>query len=660
MKLPKIITVLSLPLILVQTALAETNTKADQLLEEELAYLHAENYVYSAGKKMEKIHDVASAVFVISHDDIRRSGASNIPDVLRMVPGLQVAEIDANKWAISARGLNARFSTNLLVLIDGRTVYTPVFSGVNWHREDTPLEDVERIEVIRGAGAAMWGSNAVNGVINVITKSAKDTQGALINAGAGNQERGFAHLRYGGKIGEDFNYRVYGKGFERNHNLYDGNKNARDGMENYQAGFKSEWQLGKDDTLTTQGDIYHSHTSDIEEFASFSPPYKVSNQLASSNSEGGNLQTRWKHKISDTAETALQIYYKQDDSRRVYMTPQSMREKTLDVEFQHRFHWSDNDIIWGLGYRDFDLYYQQGNIKTSMARPHINRQLFSVFFQDDITLLKNELKLTLGTRLEHNDYTGLEIQPNIRLLWTPNNKQSVWGSIARAVRTPTIGNREGRGFTNPLPPISGLAAISSVDGSARFKSENVLDFEVGYRLQATQTLSFDLATFYNKYNRIQSIDVLPAQVVKNAAGAYILVPIQMVNKLKGETLGFELTSQWQPLDWLKLQGYYSLLKDNIYEKSTRQQGYVRASLNLPFEITLDPTVRYVDTVSTYPTPHYVAFDLRAAWKPLKNLELSVTGQNLLDKQHPEFRDNAFKIPQTEIQRSVFGKVSFSF
>jgi iron complex outermembrane receptor protein len=345
---------------------------SDKALEEELAYLHAENYVYSAGKKLQKVNDVAAAAFVISKEEIRRSGATTIPDTLRLVPGVQVAQIDANKWAISVRGLNARFSTELLVLIDGRAVYTPIFSGVFWHREDTPLDDIERIEVIRGAGAAMWGANAVNGVINIITKNAKDTQGGLISVGGGNQENGFGHLRYGGKIGDDFHYRVYGKGFKRNHNVTLNRENPADDTENYQGGFKTQWQLTSKDTLITQADIYHSRTGDIQDFAITTPPYALRGQDAPGKYKGGNIQTRWQHTFSDTSNMALQVYYKHDDSNLQRVTSAIEHEKTLDIDFQHRFRWLEqHDMMWGLGYRNFDhKFHPQNNPKVAPPPPY--------------------------------------------------------------------------------------------------------------------------------------------------------------------------------------------------------------------------------------------------------------------------------------------------
>lgn len=657
----------------VQAADTQPEQVLDNLLAMPLEQLMNLNINTSVGKKQQSVKNSTAAVFVISQEDIRRSGASNIPSILRIVPGLQVAQIDANKWGISARGFNGRFSTNLLVLMDGRALYTPVFSGVFWHREDTLLEDIERIEVIRGAGAAMWGANAVDGVINIITKSAKDTHGALLTAGAGNQEQGFASVRYGDKLGDNFHYRVYGKGFKRNNNKTVQGENAQDDWENYQGGFKTEWQITSDDTVSTQGDLYYSRSGDREDFAL--PTGALIRQDSPAKNQGGNIQTRWTHKISASSETALQLYYKQDDSDLRFVTPFKMHEKTLDIDFQHRFSWLDShDIIWGLNYRYFNFSANQ-NPKLSFSPQRRHLQLFSAFLQDDITLLPDELKVTIGTRVEHNDFTGIEVQPNIRLLWTPDDKQSIWAAISRAVRTPNLTSQNISNLTNTVSQPLPLPALVSINGNLEMKSETVLEFELGYRFQPTSSLSFDVAGFYNNYDRLQAVEVLPySVVVENNLPHHIQIPAQFTNKMTGESLGIELTSQWQPTDWLKLQPSYWFIKTSLHapanavfsdgvrveHDSPQQQFHFRALMNLPHHVELDTLLRYVDPIAYYDIPAYVAFDLRLGWKPFKNLEFSVVGKNLFDNRHLEFGNTVSELPKTEIQRSIFGKITLAF
>jgi len=654
---------------------AETKPKQalDDFLAMPLEQLMTLQLNSSVNKKEQSVKDSAAAIFVISNEDIRRSGATNIPQALRLAPGLQVAQIDANKWAISARGFNRRFANNLLVLMDGRTIYTPMFSGVFWNREDTPLEDIERIEVIRGVGAAMWGSNAVNGVINIITKSAKSTHGALLTAGAGNQEQGFGSARYGGQIGENFDYRVYGKAFKRNNNKTVSGENAHDDWENYQGGFKTQWTASAEDTVITQGDIYHSRTGDKGNFA-LSSGQILANQDSPASFQGGNIQTRWTHQFSATSETALQLYYKQDDSNWLLVTPFHFHEKTLDVDFQHRFSGFDShDIIWGLGYRYFEYVAHGQNPKLSFNPAQGNLQLFSAFLQDEMSLIPDELKLTIGTRLEHNDFTGFEVQPNIRLLWTADETQTVWGAISRAVRIPNIASKNIDRLTNTVPQPLPLPAIAVTQAYPQMKAETVLEYSLGYRFQPNSTFSIDVNAFYNQYQRLMAMEVLSPNVVF-APSPHLEIPVQFTNKMKGESLGVELTAQWQPTDWLKIQPSYWFLKSNLHtpanavfadgelieKDSPQQQFHLKTSLVLPHHVELDTQLRYVDTVSHYQIPSYTTLDLRLGWKPLKNLELSVVGQNLLKKGHLEFGDDAFELQRTQIQRSVFGKVNFSF
>ncbi|MEY4768540.1 MAG: hypothetical protein RL637_1179 [Pseudomonadota bacterium] len=652
------------------------NEENDQALEDELAYLRAENYMYSASKKMQKIHDIAAAVFVITKDDIRRSTATNIPELLRMVPGIQVAQVDANKWAISARGSNARFSTHLLVMIDGRSIYTPVFSGVFWHREDTPLEDIERIEIIRGAGAAMWGANAVSGVINILTKNAKNTQGYLINVGYGNQEKGFIHARYGDKIGDNFYYRLYGKAFQRDSNILRLSKqNAKDNWSHYQSGFKSEWLPNLTDKIVTQGEIYYSQTSNREYFAAIMPVFTRYDYLTISNHKGGNLQTRWQHQFADKSESALQVYYKYDTANWDFVTPFIITEQTLDIDFQHRdFLIPDHETIWGIGYRHFDFNTTQ-SVKLAFNPTHQQLQTISGFIRDDWQI-NSQLKLTLGARIEQNSFTGIEIQPNLRLLWQWDHQQSLWLAISRAVRAPSLSTRSLDNLTNPIlsNSSSNLPMISVLDGNSQFKSETVLETEIGYRLQLNKKFSFDINFFYDHYNRLQANQILAPQLTNNN-GLFIQIPIEITNKAWGNKWGMEISSQWQPKDWLKIQMAYWLLKQQLQmpselkfttsggllnQDSPQQQYHLRLGLNLPYHFELDTLFRYVDSVKYAKTPAYQTLDLRLAWKYKPNIEFVVIGQNILDNHHPEYTESISSIPQTEIQRSIFGKFSWTF
>src|ERR1700682_2366852 len=389
--------------------------------------------VTSVSKKEQKLSQVAAAIFVINQEDIRRSGALNIPDLLRMVPGLDVAQINANTWAISARGFNHQFADKLLVLIDGRAVYTPTYGGVSWDRQDVPLQDIERIEVIRGPGATVWGANAVNGVINVITKQAKDTQGGLVTAGGGTQDQAFGTTQYGGKIGADASYRVFTKYLDY-HDLPDlAGRDSNDGWHLLHGGFRVDGSLSRNDSLTAQGDIYSgSKGAVIEHIASISPPVNENVQKIAGLS-GGNILGRWNHVLSNGSDTTVQVYF----DRYVRSGPSTLEARnTVDFDFQqHRLLGSRQDLVWGAGYRrSADRIV--GTIDHAFVPADQTIQLFSAFVQDEITLAPERVFLTIGTKLEHLDITGFELEPSIRMTWTPSARHTLWAAVADAARTP--------------------------------------------------------------------------------------------------------------------------------------------------------------------------------------------------------------------------------
>src|SRR6202165_2341930 len=389
--------------------------------------------VTSVSKRAQKLADAAAAIFVITQDDIRRSGASSIPEALRMAPGLEVARIDENKWAIGSRGFNGRFDNKLLVLIDGRSVYTPLFSGVYWNVQDVLLEDIDRIEVIRGPGATLWGANAVNGVINIISKKTKDTQSAVVTAGAGSEERGSGGFRYGSKIG-DTSYRAYGKYFNWGPSVYPSGMTAHDGWDALRGGFRADWTPAGADSLTLQGDIYRSKYGETLTGPSLSSPYSGTCPNNGKYS-GGNILGRWNHS-SEGSSMSLQMYYDNmtiaDNS--LFVDHQNI----FDMDFQHGFHVGDSQqFVWGLGYRSI-RDRNDSSFSVSLQPNQVTLNHFSAFVQDEISLVDNRLRLTFGSKFEHNDFTGFEVQPNARLLWTLTPNQSVWTAVSRAVRTPAL------------------------------------------------------------------------------------------------------------------------------------------------------------------------------------------------------------------------------
>jgi iron complex outermembrane recepter protein len=637
---------------------AETESDFTELSIEDLMNLE----VTTVSKKAQKLSDTAAAVFVITQSDIQRSGATSIPEALRMAPGVEVARIDASKWAVTVRGFNGRFANKLLVLMDGRTLYTPTFSGVFWHMQDTLLEDIDRIEVIRGPGASLWGANAVNGVINIITKKAGDSQGTYLSAGGGTEERVFAAARYGGHLDKDLSYRMYAKYFDRDNAVDAAGDETADHWDGLRGGFRMDWEATGHDTMTLQGDIFDGEDGETLTTASLDPPYSITSDKENG-SFGGNLLGRWMHRFSNTSETVLQLYY---DGLERTSEILDVYQNTFDIDFQHRFQLGTrNQMMWGFGYRfvrdDFN-----NSFSTSIIPDSRDLNLVSAFVQDEIKLIPDRLDLILGSKFEHNDFTGFEAQPSGRLVWKPAEKQTLWGAISRAVRTPSRGEHDTYVNTRVIPPDAlfpgSPAQPVTLVGNRDFDSETLIAYELGYRIQPTRRLSLDVATFYNVYDNLRTVE--PTSMFSATAG----------NEMEGDTYGIELAADFQPLDWWRLQLSYSFLEMNLSLKDTsmdtisvgaegespQNKVSVRSMMDLPHNLELDIWFRYVDNLPTQQVDDYTTLDVRFAWKPLKWLELAVVGQSLLDDHHPEFKPELIDTSPTEVERSVYGKITCRF
>src|SRR5712691_686216 len=555
--------------------------------------------VTSVSKKQEKLSKTAAAIFVITQEDIRRSGTSSIPELLRMVPGLDVAHIDANKWAISSRGFNELFADKMLVLIDGRTMYTPLFSGVYWDVQDTLLEDVDRIEVIRGPGATLWGANAVNGVINIITKQAKETQGGLVTVGTGNQERGLGAVRYGGKLGDRSYYRFFAKYFNRDAFAKSSGERATDGWNILREGFRTDWKVTDQDLLTVQGDFYNgSAGGSVPGVVSLSPPTTVSVDDRA-HLAGGNVLGWWKHAFSDRSDTTLHFYYDRADRRDVLL---SEVRHTVDLDFDHHLALGNrHDIVWGLGYR-FTAGRTAGSLTFSFNPSARGDGLYSGFVQDEITLLPDRLRLTLGTKLEHNNYSGLEIQPNIRLLWTPRPHHAIWAAVSRAVETPSRFEANARINKAAFVRADGTTRLVSEFGNPRLPGETVLANEFGYRARLSRRIWLDLATFYNVYANLHTDERGVSFFEDSPPPRHRVLPIFLANKMHGETHGMEIAPKWNVTGrWTLSTGYTQLqmhlhvdpsstdssLPEEEAGSSPRQQLHLRSYLNLPHDLELD-------------------------------------------------------------------------
>jgi iron complex outermembrane receptor protein len=591
--------------------------------------------VFSVSRKATKFTESAAGIEVITHDMIRRSGVTNLPDVLRLAAGVQVASSDGHTWAISARGFNGTAANKLQVLLDGRSLYTPLYSGVFWDVQDTLLEDIDRIEIIRGPGATMWGANAVNGVINIITKSAKETQGALITGGAGSEEKVFGGVRFGGKLGDRTSYRTYIKYFDRGALSFSNGRDSSDSSKMDQGGFRIDSELTDDSSLTVQGDL------NTGRLAKLSSPDTVVG--------GGNVLARWNRRFSPGSDLQIQFYYDRVDRN----TPRSFKEgrNTYDLDLQYRIpSTARHDLIIGGNYRlSSDLI---GNTATLAFIPdHRSLRLMSGFLQDEIKL-GEEVGLTLGSKFEHNTLSGFEVQPSVRLAWYPGARQTVWGAVSRAVRTPSRIDADLQAFTP--------TGVLLLRGDPDFRSEKALAHELGYRIQPHPKVSFDLATFYNSYNDLRSLEPqLPAGL-----------PIVFGNNLTAKTYGTELTANIELTRWWRLTAGHSYLQTNFSLKAesratgTASEGNdpkhmftAHSSMNLPARLELDLFLRYVAQLPHPLVPGYKVMDFRLG-RTFGNLELSLAGRNLLDRQHPEFGAQTFT--SKEVQRSILGKIAWCF
>ena len=613
--------------------------------------------VTSVERHPEKLRQAPSAIQVITQEDIRRSGATSIPEALRLADNLEVAQKNSHDWAISARGFNAALGNKLLVMIDGRTVYTPLYSGVFWDAQDYLLEDIDRIEVISGPGGTLWGANAVNGVINIITKSAADTKGTYAEAGGGNQLQEFGAARYGGTLAPNVDFRFYGKYFDRNDEVFANGTTAPDAWHQERGGFRIDSQASSRDTISIHGDIYEGH-EDVD-------------TGGAGQASGGNVVGRWGHVFSDQSDLSLQTYYDRthllDPIPAVFLGALELSPAgplqddltTFDTDFQHRFALGErNHIVWGLGYR-FTHDVVRNSPSLGFLPTTLDQNLYSGFLQDEI-VLSPDWSAIIGSKVEHNDYTGFDAEPNVRLSWRPAPGQSLWSAISRAARTPS------RIDHDLIEPASSPLVI--LEGGRDFGSEYVTAYELGYRGGVGSQVTGSISTFYNVYNDIRSTSFTPGTIV----------PLYFANNLEGKTYGVEVSGTYQVLENWSLHAGYDLLEENLTVKpgqfdlndaldetsDPKHQVSIRSALNLPRAVDFDLALRWVDAlrINSGPTvgtvPSYFELNTRLAWRASNNLDLAIVGQNLLHAHHPEY---GFPDPtRVEIQRSIYGKIAWHY
>jgi iron complex outermembrane recepter protein len=629
--------------------------------------------VSSVSRQESTVGRSPAAVFVITNEMIRRSGAKELPEVLRMVPGMDVAKIDSNKWAVSARGFNGRFANKLLVRIDGRDVYDPLFAGTFWDVQDVLLEDVERIEVIRGPGATVWGANAVNGVINIITKNAKETQGAYVETVAGTFERGMTSARYGGQFNENLNYRFYGKWFDRSTG-FSPTDDAYDAWNQGRTGMRTDWKASPDDAITFQGDYYNGYSGERDLLAQFAPPYyRFSDENV--HVSGDNILMNWKHVYDDQTDWDVKVYY--DQTQRQWQNVAENRN-IFDFDFQYRFPIGDrHEIICGLGYRNNQSFFT--NSPTLKIEPTEKTDyLGSCFVQDQITLREDRLFLIVGSKFERNNYTGYEYEPTIKLLCTPDKKHSLWCSVSRAIRMPSQGEEccmalsPAMGMAPPLPPLPpgpNVPMFPQILGNTSLLSEELVAYEAGIRGQPTDAFSWDLAVFNNNYDRL----IYPVLGYPyGGPGPADYQPMVLTNSAKGNTYGFELATTYKVTETWRLQTAYTFLVMNLRaleagtvgaeetpDNSPRNQIYLQSSWDLGKNWEFDLIGRYCDNLSGMEVPSYFVMDTRLGWRPNKHFEFALVGRNLCNGHFYEFGNDGFMGTRaTEVQPEVYGQITW--
>lgn len=612
--------------------------------------------VTSVSRRPEKLLQTPSAIQVVTGDDVGRFGASTLPEALYLAGNLQVGQRTAHSWAISSRGFNTELANKMLVLVDGRTVYTPLFSGVFWDRHDYVLGDINQIEVISGPGGTLWGANAVNGVISITSKTARETQGLFAEVSVGNELKALASLRYGGKLGKNTHYRVYGKYGNRDGSVYADSTDVNDSWTMAQAGFRIDSEPRMNTLFTLQGDTYRNDGG------------IPAGGDATIN--GSNILGRWSRMFADSSDIRLQMYYDRTDL--VMPTPAFVANgitlapagdfrdvlNTIDLDFQHHLDiGSINHLVWGAGYRFTDDEVTNSP-SLGFLPTTLKQNLFSLFAQDEISITRS-LVLTAGTKLEHNAYTGFVLEPNGRLRWSINDTQMIWAAASRAVRIPS---RIDRNYTQGTPPYFVL-----IKGSDDFVSETVVSTELGYRAQVGSRATSSVSLYYNQYDHLRSTILNPTTIF----------PLTFANGLEGETYGVEFNVNYEVTDWWRLTASYDLMRQDIRVKEGQSdfnnalnetadpgfQFFFRSSFSLPYHISVNGAFRWIDALTINDSgvvkevPSYAELDGSISWQANDNIKISISGRNLLNQYHEEY---GIPANRQAIQRSVYGTVAVKF
>jgi iron complex outermembrane recepter protein len=627
------------------------------LTELSLAEL-AEVKVITVQKRPEALKDTPAAVTVITGDEVEASGATSIPALLRRAPGVHVSQLDASQWAIGIRGFTNTVARSQLAIQDGRSLYTPLFAGTYWDVQNPFLEDVERIEIIRGPGGTLWGANAVNGIVNILTKSSRDTRGGLLVLGGGNQERGFGRARFGGGWGRATTYRAYASYFNRAAES-EPDAGEYDAWHMSQGGFRMDWAPRASDAVVVQGDVYSGSAGRKATFATFTPPY-LETVVGDAELTGGNVRARWSRAFSESRDVTVQAYY--DRTGRDEASLSEDRD-TFDVEGQYRAAVGGRHVfVAGLGYRISDG--RTTSVPTlAFVPPDRTDHLFSGFLEDTFAIVPERLRLTVGTKVERNDYSDFELQPSGRLVFSAGPRHSFWAAVTRPVRTPT---RFDRDLVLNLPVAAGTPAFVRLLGDEGFETERSTVYELGYRAQVSPRLSVDVTAFHNRYPNLVGYE----GGAPFADKGLLILPLRAANGTHGRVNGAEISADVRLVDHWLLRGAYSYLDmqlesaaegaDDAEGSSPRHQAYVSSTTTLPGRLTVAAFYRWVARLPFQDVPAYSELDLRLQWRASDRVDLSVNGENLLHERHAEFGSGTIGGGgggQVTMRRSVHAKAA---
>lgn len=626
--------------------------------------------VVSVGKKAESLKTTAASVFVITAEDIRRSGMHSLPELLRMAPGVQVARTVSGHWAISIRGFNGDFANKLLVLVDGRIVYNEQWAGVFWDMEEMPLENIDRIEVVRGPGAAMWGPNAVNGVINILTKSAEYTQGGLVTGELGTQDANTS-ARYGGAISPDAFYRVTGRfgdasAMPAQWPASAGGFSPTHGWTSSSGDFRVDWRPTGQDTLLFEGQGYHSSVGNPAAFITPQNPYPPFQDSLDS-STAGNLFGQWQHTFANGSSLEARASWDHIDYG-LSKLPSSLNAAAAELQY-HFTLGSRNDLVAGASFRqeNFTIGSSPGN---SLNPPQQSLGSYSAFLEDQVTLVRDKFYFIAGVNIGHYTFTGPATQPTGRLLWTPNQKLTTWAAVSRAVRTPSLIERgmDFNVFSFPAGP--GLNGMGILVGNPSAGAESVLAYEAGQRVELNKRVSLDLSVFLNRYQHVLFFEAAPPYFVPGQV-PYLATPITFDNVYQGTSHGLELSATWNPASQWRLIGGYSLLHVNVQpypgwqppskpiNNSPVSQWQLRSNLDLTRRLQLDAALYYTSAIAEDLVPQHLRGDLRLGWRAGEKLDVSIGIQNAFQSYHLEL-PSLYEGQQLLVGRDVYGAFTWKF